>query len=265
MMVESEAKELPEKQMLEAVMFGHAQFQPVIKAIIKLAEKAAKDAWDIKLPDAQKYAAQVKKIAEADLRAAFSTKEKQKRHELVDAAQAEGARRRSSCPRATPARRCCSQDTFKALQERDRARRRRQDGQAHRRARPQDRAPHPVGGARAAAHARLGAVHARRDAGARGGDARHRRGRAVRRRAGRHPQRALHAPLQLPAVLGGRDGPHGRPRPARDRPRQARLARRAPDDAGPRRVPLHDPRRLRDHRDRTARPRWRPCAAPRWR
>ena len=46
MMVESEAKELPEKQMLEAVMFGHRGFQPVIKAIIKLAEKAAKEPWD---------------------------------------------------------------------------------------------------------------------------------------------------------------------------------------------------------------------------
>ncbi len=87
MMVESEARELSEKQMLEAVMFGHEQFQPVIQAIIKLAETAAKEPWDIKLPDAQKYAAKVKKIAEADLRAAFSTKEKQKRQELVAAAK----------------------------------------------------------------------------------------------------------------------------------------------------------------------------------
>ena len=87
MMVESEAKELPEKQMLEAVMFGHKHMQPVIQAIIKLAEKAAKDAWDIKIPDGTKYAAQVKQIAEADLKAAFSTKEKAKRNELVSAAK----------------------------------------------------------------------------------------------------------------------------------------------------------------------------------
>ena len=87
MMVESEAKELHEKQMLEAVMFGHRGFQPVIQAIIKLAEKAAKEPWDIKLPDSQKYTAQVKKIAEADLRAAFSTKEKQKRYDLVKEAE----------------------------------------------------------------------------------------------------------------------------------------------------------------------------------
>ncbi|MGQ0672582.1 MAG: polyribonucleotide nucleotidyltransferase [Hyphomicrobium sp.] len=87
MMVESEAKELPEQQMLEAVMFGHKHFQPVIQAIIKLAEKAAKDPWDIKLPDATKYKAQVKKIAESSLKEAFSTKEKQKRNDLVDAAK----------------------------------------------------------------------------------------------------------------------------------------------------------------------------------
>ena len=87
MMVESEAKELSEKQMLEAVMFGHKHMQPVIQAIIKLAEKAAKEPWDIKIPDGSKYAAEVKKIAEADLKTAFSTKEKQKRNELVSAAK----------------------------------------------------------------------------------------------------------------------------------------------------------------------------------
>src|SRR6202008_913110 len=42
LMVESEAKELPEEGMLGAVMFGHRNFQPVIDAIIRLAEKAAK-------------------------------------------------------------------------------------------------------------------------------------------------------------------------------------------------------------------------------
>ncbi|MCZ7594465.1 MAG: polyribonucleotide nucleotidyltransferase [Hyphomicrobium sp.] len=88
MMVESEAKELPETQMLEAVMFGHRHFQPVIQAIIKLAEKAAKEPWDIELPDAQKYSEQVRQLAEADLRAAFSTKEKQKRYDLVKEAEA---------------------------------------------------------------------------------------------------------------------------------------------------------------------------------
>src|SRR6478672_3274637 len=51
LMVESEAKELPEDVMLGAVMFGHKYFQPVIDAIIKLAEKAAKEPRELTLPD----------------------------------------------------------------------------------------------------------------------------------------------------------------------------------------------------------------------
>jgi len=88
MMVESEAKELSEKLMLEAVMFGHKGFQPVIQAIIKLAEKAAKEPWDFQPPDKSKYVAKVKALVEADLRRAFATPEKQKRNELVEAASA---------------------------------------------------------------------------------------------------------------------------------------------------------------------------------
>ncbi len=87
MMVESEAKELPEKMMLEAVMFGHRLIQPVIQAIIKLAETAAKEPWDIKIPDKSKYSAQVKAIAESTLKTAFSTKEKGKRNDLVGEAK----------------------------------------------------------------------------------------------------------------------------------------------------------------------------------
>ena len=87
MMVESEAKELPETQMLEAVMFGHKHFQPVIQAIIKLAETAAKEPWDIKLPDTSKYEGKVRELVEADLKTAFSTPEKQKRNDLVDQAK----------------------------------------------------------------------------------------------------------------------------------------------------------------------------------
>src|SRR5215510_1368964 len=51
LMVESEAKELPEAVMLGAVMFGHKHFQPVIEAIIKLAEKAAKEPRDHQVTD----------------------------------------------------------------------------------------------------------------------------------------------------------------------------------------------------------------------
>jgi polyribonucleotide nucleotidyltransferase len=87
MMVESEAKELPETQMLEAVMFGQRSFQPVINAIIGLAEKAAKEPWNYQPADYSDKKAQMKGLIESDLRAAFATPEKQKRHELVDAAK----------------------------------------------------------------------------------------------------------------------------------------------------------------------------------
>jgi len=85
MMVESEAKELPEAQMLEAVIFGQRGFQPVIEAIIRLAEKAAKEPWDFQPPDKSKYTEKVKALAEADLRQAFAQKQKQQRYQMIDA------------------------------------------------------------------------------------------------------------------------------------------------------------------------------------
>src|SRR5476651_759741 len=51
LMVESEAKELSEEIMLGAVMAGHKAFQPVIDAIIRLAERAAKEPRDLKVAD----------------------------------------------------------------------------------------------------------------------------------------------------------------------------------------------------------------------
>ena len=50
LMVESEAQELSEQTMLDAVVFGHTHFQPVIQAIIELAEQCAKDPWSLPAP-----------------------------------------------------------------------------------------------------------------------------------------------------------------------------------------------------------------------
>ncbi len=83
MMVESEAQELSEEKMLEAVMFGHREFQPIIEAIIKLAESAANEPWDIEIPDTGKYADSVRSVAETGLREAFSTADKQARNAMV--------------------------------------------------------------------------------------------------------------------------------------------------------------------------------------
>ncbi|WP_296583352.1 polyribonucleotide nucleotidyltransferase [Xanthobacter sp.] len=87
LMVESEAKELPEEIMLGAVMFGHRHFQPVIEAIIKLAEKAAKEPRTFAPLDVSEIEAKVKEIAEHDLRAAYKIKQKQDRYAAVGAAK----------------------------------------------------------------------------------------------------------------------------------------------------------------------------------
>ena len=88
LMVESEAKELSEATMLEAVMTGHRGFQPVLDAIIRLAERAAKDPRDLHLPDTSAAAAAVAKIAEAELREAYKHTVKQERYAAVDAVKA---------------------------------------------------------------------------------------------------------------------------------------------------------------------------------
>ena len=87
LMVESEAKELSEDIMLGAVMFGYRHFQPVIEAIIKLAEKAAKEPRELTLPDNIKLEKEILGLVEKDLRAAYSIASKQERHVAVDAAK----------------------------------------------------------------------------------------------------------------------------------------------------------------------------------
>jgi polyribonucleotide nucleotidyltransferase len=84
LMVESEAKELSEEAMLAAVMFGHKAFQPVISAIIKLAEKAAKEPREFTPADMNDLEGKVSKITEADLRKAYNLRDKQERYKAVD-------------------------------------------------------------------------------------------------------------------------------------------------------------------------------------
>jgi polyribonucleotide nucleotidyltransferase len=88
LMVESEAKELAEDVMLGAVMFGHKHFQPVIEAIIRLAEKAAKEPRDYQPADASEVEQAVLAIAEKDLREAYKITRKQDRYGAVDAVKA---------------------------------------------------------------------------------------------------------------------------------------------------------------------------------
>jgi polyribonucleotide nucleotidyltransferase len=88
LMVESEAKELGEDVMLGAVMFGHKHFQPVIEAIIRLAEKAAKEPRDYQPADVSAVEQAVLAIAEKDLREAYKITRKQDRYTAVDAVKA---------------------------------------------------------------------------------------------------------------------------------------------------------------------------------
>jgi polyribonucleotide nucleotidyltransferase len=87
LMVESEAKELSEELMLGAVMFGHRHFQPVIDAIIRLAEKAAKEPRELQVSDTSALEKEMLPLVEADLRAAYGIANKKERHTAIDAAK----------------------------------------------------------------------------------------------------------------------------------------------------------------------------------
>src|SRR6476660_3144768 len=80
MMVESEAKELSEEQMLGAVMFAHKASQQVCKAIINLAEQAAKEPWELATSDAKTAAkAKLKTLVGKDIEAAYQLTDKSER------------------------------------------------------------------------------------------------------------------------------------------------------------------------------------------
>ena len=90
LMVESEAKELSEEVMLGAVMYGHKNFQPVIQAIIELAEECAKEPWDLPPPayDRAAVKARLKAAVGDDVAAAYTETVKQSRYEKIGAAKA---------------------------------------------------------------------------------------------------------------------------------------------------------------------------------
>ncbi len=87
MMVESEASELSEDEMLGAVMFGHKSIQPVIDCIIDLAEACAKEPFTVEVADNSALMEKARGIVEAPLRDAFSTLDKQERTTKVAAAK----------------------------------------------------------------------------------------------------------------------------------------------------------------------------------
>ena len=88
MMVESEAYELSEKEMLGAVKFGHDQMQKVIDLIISLAEKTAKEPYNFIPTDNKELINKIKSLGEKNISKAFSIADKQERqNSLNDAKQ----------------------------------------------------------------------------------------------------------------------------------------------------------------------------------
>ncbi|MBB5089210.1 polyribonucleotide nucleotidyltransferase [Roseospira marina] len=87
LMVESEAQELSEDVMLDAVTFGHDSFQPVIDAIIDLAEMCAKEPREVPAPppEAEAVATKLREVAAEGLTAAYAKPDKQERQAAVAA------------------------------------------------------------------------------------------------------------------------------------------------------------------------------------
>ena len=88
LMVESEASELSEEVMLGSVMFGHESFQPVIDAIVSLAESAAKEPWPLPAEvDTSDVKTQLEALVGDDLKAAYAERDKQARTNLLSEAR----------------------------------------------------------------------------------------------------------------------------------------------------------------------------------
>jgi polyribonucleotide nucleotidyltransferase len=89
LMVESEAKELTEEVMLGAVTFGHTAFQPVINAIIELAEHAAKEPWPLPEPSEEEIALKkrIDELGRAAIAEGYKEVVKQERYARVGAAK----------------------------------------------------------------------------------------------------------------------------------------------------------------------------------
>lgn len=85
LMVESEARELSEETMLEAVMYGHERFKPVIETIARFAKNVGRPCREFAVPDTSELECSVAALAQAGLRSAYAVLEKQQRHLAIEA------------------------------------------------------------------------------------------------------------------------------------------------------------------------------------
>jgi polyribonucleotide nucleotidyltransferase len=111
LMVESEAQELPEEVMLGSVVFGHQQMQPVIDAIMELADEAGRPLWDWAPPEQDaELITRLDAIARTELEAAYQIKLKQSRSQRIDE-----IRSRALAELADPERPAAPVNTIKTL------------------------------------------------------------------------------------------------------------------------------------------------------
>ena len=89
LMVESEAKELSEEIMLGAVQFGHKESQCVIDKIIELAEKSAKDSWEVKSKEKPSFHSDLETLAKKTFEPIYKIKEKKKRNDSLNDARSQ--------------------------------------------------------------------------------------------------------------------------------------------------------------------------------
>ena len=114
MMVESEANELSEEVMLGAVMFAHKASQDVIKAIIQLAEQAAKEPWELKqADDTSAVKAELKKLIGNDIAAAYKLVDKSDRSNALNEARAKA---KAAMADKTPQEQMAAQKLVKKLE-----------------------------------------------------------------------------------------------------------------------------------------------------
>ena len=215
LMVECGASEVPEAEILDALDIAHGAIKQLVAAQHELREKAGKPKAEVEVPqvDEDLLYEQIKGVA----RRGSSTRPPRSRTSSPARTPPRPSRR--PCSRSTRAR---DAETLRGVPPARAARLRqaREDDHppAHRRpeeapGRPRHRRDprHLDRGRRAAARPRLGDLHPRPDAGPlRGLAGHHARGDARRRPRARDVQ-ALLAPLQLPALLGGRGRLHARP------------------------------------------------------
>jgi polyribonucleotide nucleotidyltransferase len=87
LMVESTANELTEKQMLDAVNFGHENFRPVIKAINEMAAEVGNEKWTAHVEEKIDLEKAVEKLVKQDIIAAYQMTAKAERRPALDAAK----------------------------------------------------------------------------------------------------------------------------------------------------------------------------------